>query len=256
MSKQLSLDLDFKLDASISDFTGPGWVSIIDAVRQMHVGLVQQLYLYSGQDTGKTHLLSAICESFREIGKSAIYLSLRDLLNMDPMVLSSLESMEVIAIDDVDVIEGYLHWQEAVFHLINLSQEYGNILIFTSRLPVNQLKFDLQDLVSRLAKATTFQLPSGNDKTDRAEILYSVLQRRNWHFDSRIIEHVLNEGPHRIGAMLAVISYIQPMFSNLGRIQVPKAMIQEAIKIIDEQTLLYELKDLELPDDSESFLDD
>ena len=33
---QLSLNLDIKHDASLSDFSGPGWMSIIDAVRQLH----------------------------------------------------------------------------------------------------------------------------------------------------------------------------------------------------------------------------
>ena len=45
MLQQLSLDLKIKQSASISDFSGPGWASIIDVVRQMHVGLITQLYL-------------------------------------------------------------------------------------------------------------------------------------------------------------------------------------------------------------------
>lgn len=253
--QQLSLDLHIKQDASISDFTGPGWSAIVDVVRQMHAGLVQQLYLYGEQDTGKTHLLSAICESFRDIGKSVIYLSLRDLLAMEPMVLSALESMEVIALDDIDAIQGFVPWQEAIFHLINLSNEYHNTLIFAARIPVNQLGFELKDLVSRLAKSPTFQLPSGHDRLDREIILQSVLRRRNWHFDVRIIEYLLKEGPHRIGAMLEVLNQLQPLFSHLERTHVTKAKIQEAYKMIDDLTLTYELADLDVHDDSEHFLD-
>ena len=47
---QLSLNLDIKHDASLSDFAGPGWMSIIDAVRQLHVGLIGQLYLFGSPD--------------------------------------------------------------------------------------------------------------------------------------------------------------------------------------------------------------
>ena len=53
---QLSLNLDIKHDASLSDFAGPGWMSIIDAVRQLHVGLIGQLYLFGSPETGKSHL--------------------------------------------------------------------------------------------------------------------------------------------------------------------------------------------------------
>ena len=87
---QLSLNLDIKHDASLSDFAGPGWMSIIDAVRQLHVGLIGQLYLFGSPATGKSHLLSAICESFVEMDKSAICLSLNELIHTDVHVLSSL----------------------------------------------------------------------------------------------------------------------------------------------------------------------
>lgn len=260
MSEQLSLNLNIKQSASISDFSGPGWVSIIDVVRQMHVGLLTQLYLYGERDTGKTHLLNAICESFRDIDQSVIYLSLRELINanMDAMVLSSLENTTVIALDDIDEIQGHPEWQEAVFHLINLSQEYGNKIIFASRLPVKALNFELRDLLSRLARAATFQLPTGSDKLDRQLILESVLRRRHWHFDPRIIVYLLNEGPHRIGAMLAVLNELQPLFSNMERTplnKVTKAKIQDAMNIIDNLTLNFELADFDEIEENENFLD-
>lgn len=257
MLEQLSLDLNIKQSASISDFSGPGWVSIIDVVRQMHVGLLNQLYLYGERDTGKTHLLNAICESFRDINQSVIYLSLRELINanMDAMVLSSLENTTVIALDDIEAIEGHYEWQEAIFHLINLSQEYGNTMIFAGRLPVKSLNFELRDLISRLARATTFQLPTGSDKLDRQLILESVLRRRHWHFDSRIIDYLLTEGPHRIGAMLAILNELQPLFSNLERAHVTKAKIQDAMKIIDNLTLSFELVDFDEIEENENFLD-
>lgn len=254
MAKQLSLDLDFKLDASISDFTGPSWALIIDAVRQIHAGLLQQVYLYGGQDTGKSHLLSAICESFRDSGKSVICLSVHDLLQIDPIILSSLENIEIIAIDDIDLIKGHIHWQKAIFHLINLSIEYGHILIFASRQPVNELDFEFMDLTSRLAKATAFPVPSGNDKADREAVLHSVLLRRGWHFDKRITQHLLEEGPHRTGAMLVILEKIQPLFANLGRVHVPKSIIQQAIQMIDKQTLLYELQGLQTSENIDNFL--
>lgn len=243
-TQQLNLDLAIKFDASISDFSGLGWASIIDAVRQMHMALLPQLYLYGGSDTGKTHLLSAICESFRDMGKSAIYLSLKDLISLEPQVLSSIENIEVIAIDDIDAIAGLAEWQEAIFHLINRSYENEQLLIFSSHVPVNQLNFELKDLVSRLAKSAVFPLPSGQDRGVRANVLNAVLDRRKWHFDSRIVAHLLDEGPVKIGAMLAVLDHIQPMFSNRARSQITKALIADAKKAIDEQTLVYEMQDI------------
>ena len=252
---QLSLNLEIKHDASLSDFAGPGWMAIIDAVRQMHVGLMRQLYLFGSPATGKSHLLSAICESFIEMDRSAICLSLNELVYTDVNVLSSLETFDVIAIDNLEVLQLSTQWQEALFHLINRSREGECQLLFAAKQPASELPFALPDLLTRLAQAPAFKVPDGTDIRDRQTMLESILKRRGWQFDERIISHLLTEGPHRIGAMMDVLNYIQPMFSNLSRVNISKTVISEAIKTIDEQTLIAELLDLgvtDLPDDNDS----
>ena len=87
-------------------------------------------------------------------------------------------------------------------------------------------------------------MPAGQDLADRQALLQSILRRRGWQFDERIINHLLTEGPHRIGAMMDVLNYIQPMFSNLGRSNISKAVISDALRTIDEQTLAAELADI------------
>ncbi|MDO5769833.1 MAG: DnaA regulatory inactivator Hda [Psychrobacter sp.] len=247
---QLSLNLEIKHDASLSDFGGPGWLAIMDAVRQVHIGLIQQMYLFGNSGTGKSHLLSAICESFIEMDKTAICLSLSELVFTDVSVLSALETFDVIAIDDLDVIEVSAQWQEAIFHLINRSREGQRQLIFAAKVPAGELPFALTDLLTRLAQAPAFKVPDGHDIEDRQTMLESILKRRGWQFDERIMSHLLTEGPHRIGAMMEVLNYIQPMFSNLNRVNISKTVISEAIKMIDEQTLVAELLDLGMPEES------
>ena len=241
---QLSLNLDVKHDASISDFSGPGWMSIIDAVRQLHVGLIGQLYLFGSPATGKSHLLSAICESFIDMDKTAICLSLNELVHTDVNVLSSLENFDVIAIDDLEVLEHSSVWQEALFHLINRSREGQRQLLFAASVPAGELPFKLTDLLSRLAQAPTFKVPNGQAVADRQALMQSILRRRGWQFDERILNYLLTDGPHRIGAMMEVLNYIQPMFSNLGRSNISKAVISDALRTIDEQTLAAELADI------------
>nr|WP_241878077.1 DnaA/Hda family protein [Psychrobacter sp. PraFG1]UNK04500.1 DnaA/Hda family protein [Psychrobacter sp. PraFG1] len=135
MTNQLSLNLEVRKDASLSDFAGPGWSTLIDAVRQMHVGLIGQMYIFGSAATGKTHLLSAICESYMEMDKSAICLSLKELLHTDVAVLASLESFDLVAIDDLEAIKDSREWQEAIFHLINRSREGRGQLIFAAKTP-------------------------------------------------------------------------------------------------------------------------
>lgn len=241
---QLNLNLEVKHDASLSDFAGPGWLAVIDAVRQLHVNLIHQLYVFGNPNTGKSHLLSAICESFIDMGQTAINLSLKDLLYTDVQVLSSLENFDLIAIDDVDAVTGDLQWQEGLFHLINRSREEQRRLLFAANRPASQLSFSLMDLKTRLAQAPSFKVPDGHHLADRKAMLESILRRRGWQFHSSIIEHLLAEGPHNTGAMFKILSHLQPMFANMSRVNIAKSSITEAIQIIDEQTLLAELEDI------------
>lgn len=117
-------------------------------------------------------------------------------------------------------------------------------MLFAANKPASELPFHLTDLLTRLAQAPTFKVPNGRDLADRQALLQSILRRRGWQFDERIVHHLLHEGPHRIGAMMEVLNYIQPMFSNLGRSNISKAVISDALRTIDEQTLAAELADI------------
>lgn len=48
--RQLQLDIEPQLDARISDFSGPGWGHVVDAIRQLHTGLVNRFYVYGGAE--------------------------------------------------------------------------------------------------------------------------------------------------------------------------------------------------------------
>ncbi len=121
--RQLQLDIEPQLDARISDFSGPSWGHVIDAVRQLHAGLVSRFYVYGGAGSGKSHLLSAICDSYLEVGKSAIQVSLLELLDAPTEAITSLDRYDLVALDDIEAISGVPHWQKAVFHLINYNDE-------------------------------------------------------------------------------------------------------------------------------------
>lgn len=189
--RQLQLDIEPQLDARISDFSGPGWGHVVDAVRQLHAGLVNRFYIYGGAGSGKSHLLSAICDSYLEIGKSAIKVSLLELLDAPIEAITSLERYDLVALDDIEAISGVPHWQRAVFHLINYNNEVGGQLVFSSRVAPIELKLELPDLQSRLTQAVSVKVPNGSLYADREALVLSTVARRGLHFDPQIIEYLL-----------------------------------------------------------------
>ncbi len=232
--RQLNLAIDIRSDARISDFAGPGWASVIDAMRQLHAGLLDRCFIHGVADTGKTHLLSALCESYLDMGRTAIQVSLIELVDAPTEVLQALESFDLIALDDLDKIVGLPHWEEAIYHLINRSQQVQ--LVFVARSPATQLPIGLPDLQSRLAQAASFGLPAGENSEDRRALLSAVLKRNSWHFDPAITEHLIEYGPQRPGLMLKTLARFKPLFQAQRR-KPSLALIRQTLAMIDQDTI-------------------
>lgn len=231
--RQLQLDIEPQLDARISDFSGPGWGPVIDAVRQLHAGLVNRFYLYGGAGTGKSHLLTAICDSFLEVGKSAIKVSLLELLDAPIDAITSLERYDLVALDDIEAISGVPHWQKAVFHLINKNNEDGGQLVFSSRFAPIELRLELPDLQSRLTQAVSVKVPSGQSYADRYALLNSVIERRGVHFDPQIIEYLLLHGPTQTSILLQSLDQLEKLLQG-EKVKLSHATLKQIYALIDQ----------------------
>jgi DnaA-homolog protein len=231
--RQLQLDIEPQLDARISDFSGPGWGPVIDGVRQLHAGLMRRLYIYGGAGTGKSHLLSAICDSYLEIGKSAIQVSLLELLDAPTEALLALDQYELVALDDIEAISGVPHWQKAVFHLINGHNEGGGQLVLSSRYAPIELRLELPDLQSRLTQAVSVKVPSGSLYADRSALVSSVLDRRGIHIDPQIVDYLLANGPQQASILLQSLERLIQLLKG-EKTKLSNANIRQIYALIDE----------------------
>ncbi|MEG2358324.1 DnaA regulatory inactivator Hda [Acinetobacter sp.] len=231
--RQLQLDIEPQLDARISDFSGPGWGHVIDAVRQLHAGLMNSFYIYGGAGAGKSHLLSAICDSYLEIGKSAIQVSLLELLDAPIEAISALDQYDLVALDDIEAISGVPHWQRAVVHLINYNNEGGGQLVFSSRFAPIELKLELPDLQSRLTQAVSIKLPNGSLYADRQALVTSVLARRGIHIDPQIIDYLLLHGPHQASVLLQTLEQLIQLLKG-EKTKLSNAALRQIYALIDE----------------------
>ena len=231
--RQLQLDIEPQLDARISDFSGPSWGHVIDAVRQLHAGLVSRFYVYGGAGSGKSHLLSAICDSYLEVGKSAIQVSLLELLDAPTEAITSLDRYDLVALDDIEAISGVPHWQKAVFHLINYNDEGGGQLVFSSRVAPIELKLELPDLQSRLTQAVSVKVPTGSLYADRLALVTSVFTRRGIHIDPQIIDYLLIHGPHQTSVLLQSLEQLIQLLKG-EKTKISHANLRQIYALIDE----------------------
>ena len=228
--RQLQLNIEPQLDARISDFSGPGWGHVVDAVRQLHAGLVGRFYVYGGAGTGKSHLLSAICDSYLELGRSAIKVSLLELLDAPIEAISALEFYDLVALDDIEAMSGVLHWQKAVFHLIN---NHEGQLVFSSRVAPIELKLELPDLQSRLTQAVSVKVPNGQSYADRQALLHSVMTRRGIQFDAPMIDYLLMNGPHQASLLLQTLAQLEKMLKG-EKTKLSSTTLKQIYALIDE----------------------
>ena len=231
--RQLQLDIEPQLDARISDFSGPSWGHVVDGVRQLHAGLMSRFYIYGGAGAGKSHLLSAICDSYLEIGKSAIQVSLLELLDAPTEAITALDRYDLVALDDIEAISGVPHWQRAVFHLINYNNEGGGQLVFSSRYAPIELKLELPDLQSRLTQAVSVRVPNGSLYADRQALVVSVLSRRGIQIDPQIVDYLLLHGPHQASVLLQTLEQLIQLLKG-EKTKLSNVTLRQIYALIDE----------------------
>lgn len=214
-------------------FLGRDGGLVIDAIRQLHAGLMNRFYVYGGAGSGKSHLLSAICDSYLDVGKTAIQVSLLELLDAPTEAITSLERFDLVALDDIEAISGVPHWQKAVFHLINYNNEEGGQLVFSSRVAPIELKLELPDLQSRLTQAVSVKVPNGSLYADRSTLVMSVLSRRGIHIDQQIIDYLLSHGPHQTSVLLQSLEQLIQLLKG-EKTKLSNANLRQIYALIDE----------------------
>ena len=156
------LHLGLTLDA------GATFASFYPEANELAVQLLQamstppgepQVLLHGPSGSGKTHLLHAYCQLQADAGVPVAYLPLGDLHNRDPQaVLSGLDTMHSVCVDDLDAVLANPLWEAALFDLLNRVRDAGTRLLLAARCnPVHE-GTALPDLASRFGWGPVVQL--------------------------------------------------------------------------------------------------
>ena len=133
------------------------------------------LWLWGRPGCGKSHLLRAACADVGEHGGAATYVELRD--STPPALLEGCESLDLVALDDLDRVSGQAGWNAAIFRLHTLMQDAPGRLLVASGPPPAALTFQLADLGSRLLAAPAHGLRE-LDEAGQVQVLGERAARR------------------------------------------------------------------------------
>ena len=153
------------------------------------------IYLWGSQGTGRSHLLQALCRSF--VG-TWVYLPLAELVDDDPaIVLEGLESLDMLALDDLDSVSDRPEWSEQLFHLYNRIQQHGNALVVSANTSPVEIQTPLADLKSRLSAMHVYRLQKLTDK-QLQDALKLRAQLRGFELPQAVAEYLLRHFPRGI----------------------------------------------------------
>ena len=205
-ASQLVLGVQLRDDARFDNFHGDRnreSARRLETVCQHPAG-VPAVVLCGDSDTGKSHLLQAVCHQADQQHRSAVCISISELAPFGPEALAGLESQDLVCLDDIDLIAGQRGWEEAIFHLYNRIQDRGALLVVSaSDLPVS-LPFRLPDLVSRLSHGLTLQLGIYRDQ-DRVGILMARAETRGLVMADDVAGYIMRRAPRRLADLLDIL---------------------------------------------------
>jgi DnaA family protein len=196
---QLPLALTLADHASFATFVVGDNDATVQHVRAVADGAAETLWLWGAAGCGKSHLLQAACRAAAGGGSRAMYVALG---SAHPDLLVGLESLDLLALDDVDAVAGNAAWEGPLFGILNefLSRR-GGLLLAATASPA-AAGFTLADLKSRAAGAVGYRLKGLGDH-ERALAVRLHAEARGLELEPAAADYLLRRVDRDMRALTA-----------------------------------------------------
>ena len=164
------LPLPLKLDrfASFETFVADSNETLVRHLEALARGERSDIvWICGAKGRGKSHLLQATCRAAGRAGTRAMYLPLDTEEELDPDCLLDLDSIGLLALDQVDAVAGRPEWEARLFAVLDGMQSSGRPLLLAANRTPSAAEFKLADLASRAAAATVYRLNPLSDRGQR-----------------------------------------------------------------------------------------
>lgn len=162
------------------------------------------IWLFGAQGAGCSHLLQAVCHELDTLGRQAFYLDFSVQAGLTPEVLQGLESVSVLCLDSIELLQGNAQWELELFNLYNRMAELQTPLIVAAKSSPKQLVFNLADLNSRMQSAAVFQLDTLSDE-DKASALKLRAQRRGFELADEVAAYLVSRSERSMSSLFDVL---------------------------------------------------
>jgi DnaA family protein len=222
MLPQLALDMRLAPGTSFASYFVGANGEAVDAVRALAEARGESfLFLYGSRGLGKSHLLQAACRLAADMGEPVAYLPLVEAVQWSPTVVDGLESMALVALDDLDAVVASAEWQEALFHLFNRLRSAGQRLLVAAERRPADLGLALNDLVSRLQWGLVLRLQD-HDDAQKAAGLHFHARLRGLELPAETVRYLLVHYPRELPSLFRLLDRLdQASLMAQRRLTVP-----------------------------------
>jgi DnaA family protein len=159
MSKQLPLQFEFRANQTFGDFFASNNQEIVSHLQNSVAGHGEvQIFLWGDSGLGKSHLLQACCHLAHTLKRSSFYLDLAAPHLPDAAILTGVDELDVVCLDNVEQIAGNKDWEIAVFNFFNRHRDSNHTLILSACCLPNDIAIQLPDLKTRLNWGLTLKI--------------------------------------------------------------------------------------------------
>ena len=188
---QLIIPYQKKIEFTFNNYFNDKNKDILNHIRSIfHNTLSDQIYIWSSEASGKTHILNAACNYHSKDNKRCVYIPLREYKNLDTEIFSNIESFDLICIDDIQSISKNSKWELSLFNLYNRAKDESSKIIFSGNCDLKDCSIELNDLNSRLKSGLSYYMQESDDIT-KEMILLKIIKEYEYNISSDIPRHLL-----------------------------------------------------------------
>ena len=208
-SQQYLLDVALRPFATFETFINPGDNELLSLLKDLvhPMSEPRQYFVWGAAQTGKTHLLQAICNLLADTKRKALYFSFKELDDITPDALLDLHHLDVVCLDDVDEVLGSHEWDQALFQLINELRIDNKSLVMASTVNPNDTILTLLDLASRLLWGPVYKLNSLTDQ-QKELALRRHANARGFGISEEVCSYLLKHYPRDLAKLIELLGQL------------------------------------------------
>lgn len=205
MMQQLPLEVRLADYALFETFFGGPNEACVHALRDVaRVASYAFVWVWGGEQTGRSHLLQACVNETAAASGRAAYLPVDPEFALTPEVVEGLDSCDVVCVDDVGAVAGDAPWERALLLLYEgVRQRGGRLVMAADKAPLHSA-FTLPDLASRFASGAAFRLKEMSDD-DRIRAMQLRAKWRGLELSDEVARYVMTRADRGSGSLFALL---------------------------------------------------